>query len=239
MLHLCKISNNTMMPEERENHRYSTGSLNTIAEPELVMFSMLPEGNGKELLDIGCGIGTISLELEKKGFNVTGVDFSKVGIDKCLEKGLNAILSDVDEDGLKFPDKSFDVVWAGDVIEHVFDPIFLLEEISRVLKDNGIFLLTVPNNFSLRIRVKIALLGRSIQSDIYRKLRQCKHHTFFSWELLTYMLNHSKFFIDRYYSIIGRSKLAVRGHKKARVVSNTLIGKWFGRVFAVSARKLP
>lgn len=197
------------------------------------MFSMLPEANGKKLLDVGCGIGTISLELEKKGFRVTGVDFSEVGIDKCLEKGLNAILSDVDKDGLKFPDKSFDVVWAGDVIEHVFDPIFLLEEIARVLKDDGILLLTVPNNFSLRSRATIALLGRSIQSGIYRKLRQCKHHTFFSWELLTYMLDHSQFFIERYYSIVDRSR-----HRKASVTSNTLIGKWFGRVFAIGARKL-
>lgn len=223
-----------MRPEERENHRYSTGSPNTIAEPELVMFSMLPEGKGKKLLDVGCGIGTISLELEKKGFKVAGVDFSRVGIDKCLEKGLNATLSDVDKDGLKFPDKAFDVVWAGDVIEHVFDPIFLLEEIARVLKDDGIMLLTVPNNFSLRSRTKVALLGQSIQSGIYRKFRQCKHHTFFSWELLTYMLDHSKFLIERYYSIISHSRL-----KKGRVTSNILIGKWFGDVFAVSARKLP
>lgn len=221
-----------MRPEERENNRYATGSPNTIAEPELVMFSMLPEGENKKLLDVGCGIGTISLELQKKGFHVTGVDFSKVGIEKCLEKGLNATLSDIDKDGLDFPDKSFDVVWAGDVIEHVFDPLFLFEEIARVLKDDGVVLLTVPNNFSLKSRIKIALTGQSLQSGIYKKLRQCKHHTFFSWDLLTYMLDHAKFRIERYNSIIVHAK-----PNKRRITQNPLIGKWFGRVFAIRACK--
>lgn len=221
-----------MRPEERENYRYSHGAENPIRKEEQVMFSLLSNGNGKKLLDVGCGIGTIALELQKKGFEVTGVDFSNVAVSKCQQKGLNAIVSDVDEAGLKFPDKSFDVVWAGDVIEHVFDPIFLFEEMARILKDNGRILATVPNNFPMRKRLNIFLTGKSIQSNIYRKLRQCKHHTFFSWELLIYMLSEAKLSVDRYFSIYKIPKT-----KLQRITSNKIIGRLFGRIFIVSAHK--
>lgn len=221
-----------MRAEERENHRYSKGAQNPIDKPEELMFSLLPSGSQKKLLDIGCGIGTIALELQKRGFQVTGVDFSEVAIKKCRQQGLDAIVSDVDKDGLKFSDNSFDVVWAGDVIEHVFDPIFLFKEIARVLKDDGTLLMSVPNDFYLRRRWKIFISGKSIQSGVYRKLRQCKHHTFFSWELLEFMLNESKLAIDSYLSIYGS-----RRNKFPKVTTNKVIGKLFGRKFIISACK--
>jgi len=221
-----------MRPEERENYRYSNGAKNPIDTPEKLLFSLLPDGKQKKLLDIGCGIGTVALELEKRGFEVTGVDFSEVAIEKCRQQGLKAIVSDVDKDGLKFPDSSFDVVWAGDVVEHVFDPVFLLEETSRVLKDDGCFLMTVPNDFHLRQRWKMFLSGKSIQSGIYRKLRQCKHHTFFSWELLDYMLRESKLSVDHCFSICGS-----RRSKLKKITTNKIIGRLFGRIFIISAHK--
>ena len=75
-----------MRPEERENRRYTNGSQNPIKEEELIMFSLLPRSSGKKLLDVGCGIGTISLELQKRDFQVTGIDFSEVAIEKCRQK---------------------------------------------------------------------------------------------------------------------------------------------------------
>lgn len=221
-----------MRPQDREDHRYSTGSINPIDLEEEILFSFLPDSNGKELLDVGCGIGTMSLELKKREFNVTGIDFSKIGVDKCVEKGIDARLFDVDKDGLAFDDKHFDVIWAGDIIEHVFDPIFLLEEIHRVLKDDGCLLATVPNDFYLRRRWRVFTTGKSIQSGVYRKLRQCKHHTFFSWELLCYMLDNANLCIDRY-SAVWRN----RRSKTKKVTGNKTIGRLLGRKFIFSARK--
>lgn len=222
-----------MRPQDREDHRYSTGSINPVDLEEEILFSFLPDGNGKKLLDVGCGIGTMSLELKKRGFNVTGIDFSKVGVDKCLEKGIDARLCNVDKDGLAFDDKYFDVIWAGDIIEHVFDPIFLLEEINRVLKDDGYLLATVPNDFFLKRRWRIFIKGKSIQSGVYRKLRQCKHHTFFSWELLLYMLNEANLVIDRYAAACRK-----KGEKDKKIITNKTMGRLFGRKFIFSASKL-
>ena len=191
-----------MTPEERENLRYSRGAQNPVEVEEQIMFSLLPDGKQMRLLDVGCGIGNISLELKKRGYQVTGVDFSEVAIRQCLLRAVNAILSDMDHDGLKFPDKSFDIVWAGDVIEHVFDPISVFKEISRVINDNGCLLLSVPNDFNLFRQFHILFTGKSIQSNVYRTAKQCKHHTFFSWELLEYMLTESEFSINRYFSFL-------------------------------------
>jgi 2-polyprenyl-3-methyl-5-hydroxy-6-metoxy-1,4-benzoquinol methylase len=184
---------NAMRPEDRENQRYSAGAQNPIDLEEQLMFSLLPlpGKHSRRLLDVGCGIGAVSLELQKRGFQVTGIDFSEVAINRCLEKGLDAILSDVDRDGLKFPDGSFDVVWAGDVLEHVFDPIYLLEETARVLRDDGCLILSAPNAFNYYSRCRIFIVGESVQSGVYRRLRQSKHHTHFSWELLDHMMGEA------------------------------------------------
>jgi 2-polyprenyl-3-methyl-5-hydroxy-6-metoxy-1,4-benzoquinol methylase len=223
-----------MRPEDRENERYSEGAQNPIGLDEQLMFSLLPplSSDQRRLLDVGCGIGTISLKLQKRGFQVTGVDFSEVAINKCLEKELDAILSDVDRDGLQFPDGSFDVVWAGDVVEHVFDPIFLFEEMSRVLDSEGYLLLSTPNYFTIYTRWKVFVSGRSIQSNAYRRLKQCKHHTLFSWELLDYMLSQAGFVVDGYLSVAKLPKI-----KQEKVTSNRTIGMLFGRIFVVRACK--
>ena len=77
-----------MRPEERENQRYSAGSVNPIEEEERILLSFLPDERDKDLLDVGCGIGSVSLELQNKGFSVKGVDFSDVGIEKCKESNI-------------------------------------------------------------------------------------------------------------------------------------------------------
>jgi 2-polyprenyl-3-methyl-5-hydroxy-6-metoxy-1,4-benzoquinol methylase len=221
-----------MRPQDRENWRYSTGSDNTIDIEERVMFSLLPKPGVGKLLDVGCGVGTISVELQKRGFEVYGLDFSSVAIEKAKEKGINAVECDVDKDGIPFEDNCFDVVWAGDVVEHVFDPIFLFEEMSRVLKPTGKVLITTPNDCNLIRRTHIFISGKSPQSDIYRELRQCKHHTMFSLELLEYMLSEAGFSHYHIYSIVKMPKL-----DKKRFSKSKMLGALFGVVFIVEAYK--
>lgn len=221
-----------MKPEERENRRYSAGADNPIEIEEKIMFSLLPESDGGRLLDVGCGIGTISLELQKKGFEVYGIDFSSVAVDKAKEKGINAIECDVDKEGIPFADDYFDVVWAGDVAEHVFDPIFLFQEMSRVVKPTGKVLLTVPNNLNIFARTHIFLTGKSPQSAAYRRLKQCKHHTMFSFELLQYMLDEARLSPRFIGSLLKRPYSNRRYYSKSK-----RLGKLFGVVFIVDANK--
>lgn len=217
-----------MKPEDRENWRYSNGGGNPIEIEERIMFSLLPKLKGAKLLDVGCGIGTISCQLQKRGFEVYGIDFSSVAIKKAKEKGIKAMECDVDKNGIPFEDNYFDVVWAGDIIEHVFDPIFLLKEMSRVVKPLGKVLLTTPNNFHLKTRLSVFISGKSPQSDVYKNFGQYKHHTMFSLDLLEYMLDQAGLDSHSIHSIIKIPKSNIKRYCKIRI-----LGALFGAVFIV------
>jgi len=223
-----------MKPEEREDLRYSEGADNPIGIEEEIMFSLLPMIDEGKLLDVGCGVGTISLELQQKGFEVYGIDFSSVAVKKAREKGINAKVCDIDKDGIPFANSDFDVVWAGDVVEHVFDPIFLFQEMARVLKPTGQVLLTTPNSLNIFARTSIFLTGKSPQSNIYRRLKQCKHHTLFSFELLQYMLEEAC--LSPY--LIG-SVTKRPGSDKKYYTKSKILGILFGIVFIIGAIKNP
>lgn len=97
----------------------------------------------KYILDLGCGSGTLSNELYKKGANVIGIDQSKQWIDFAKSKySENKKLKFLTMDGskLKFQDKKFDFVLMNMVLLNVenkkqLEKIF--KEISKVLKPNG------------------------------------------------------------------------------------------------------
>jgi methionine biosynthesis protein MetW len=97
------------------------------------------------ILDAGCGDGRFT-QVIKKSLNreVKGLEYSKEGIAFCKKKGLDVRFADFN-DKIPFSDKSFDVIYAGEVIEHLYDPDKFLQECYRVLKDDGYLIITTPN----------------------------------------------------------------------------------------------
>jgi len=94
------------------------------------------------ILDVGSGTGGNLLLLNKMG-KAYGIDISKQAVEFCQKRGLNDVaLSPIEK--IPHKDKAFDMVVCTDVLEHVPDPIKALEEIKRVLKDNGKIIVTVP-----------------------------------------------------------------------------------------------
>jgi len=143
------------------------------------------------VLDIGCGSGRITKRILDKGYNVQGLDFSEEAVLKSKQIGIKATVCDLDK-GIIANDNTYDIVWAGDIIEHVFDPIGLLQESNRVLKKNGALLMTIPSDVGLISRIKI-LFGQSYQSGMYKSSGYYKHHTFFNIDLIKFMLKKSGF----------------------------------------------
>ena len=180
-----------MTPQEREELLYRSGKRVFIDSEEKILlnkFNKLFTDKNIEILDIGCGSGEIMEELNNYGSKTYGIDFSKEAIQICEKKKLNAKQGDLDT-GIEFDDNKFDLVWAGDVLEHVFDPMYLLREIRRVLKKNGYLFFSIPNDLHVSKRF-LTLLGESYQHSAYKRSEAYKHHTFFSYNLL-------KFFFDK------------------------------------------
>jgi 2-polyprenyl-6-hydroxyphenyl methylase/3-demethylubiquinone-9 3-methyltransferase len=100
---------------------------------------------GKTALEIGCGDGFFSGKLIELGLTVTGVDLSPVGIARAKEHNPSGtfLLADLTQP-LPFPDASFDAVWCSEVLEHLFSPLYALQEMHRVLRPGGVALLTTP-----------------------------------------------------------------------------------------------
>lgn len=99
----------------------------------------------RNVLDVGCGDGFFSQRIwEATEAVVRGVDISLDASEKARRRGIDARQCDLNE-GICFEAESFDLVFCGEVLEHVFDPDLLLEEVSRVLVPGGSFVLSTPN----------------------------------------------------------------------------------------------
>lgn len=109
-----------------------------------------------EVLEVGCGAGHI-LERIETGI-LTGIDISAVQIERAKKRvGFKAVLYKEKGEELPFSDFSFDRIICTEVIEHVLEPEKLLSEIKRVLKNDGIFSLSVPNEKLIILTKKILL----------------------------------------------------------------------------------
>ncbi len=112
---------------------------------------------GEKVLDVGTERGVIAKHLMELGFDVYAIDVNEVSVKKARKKGVNAIKLDVETEKLPFPKKFFDTVWAGEVVEHLLDPDFFFEEVDGVLKDDGVFIFTVPNVTSFKNKIRVLL----------------------------------------------------------------------------------
>ena len=87
------------------------------------------------LLDIGCQEEEITWMLHKEGFEAHGVDINYKQIKKAKQKYPQIEFKQANcGNKIPFPNNLFDVVWAGDVIEHICNTDIFINEVSRVLK---------------------------------------------------------------------------------------------------------
>lgn len=99
----------------------------------------------KGVLDIGCQSGDLCSELRKLGHDAHGVEIEPELISAAQKKypSMDFRVADCSA-AIPHPNGFFDVVWAGNVIEHITSTGSFLREINRVLKPGGHFLLTTP-----------------------------------------------------------------------------------------------
>jgi ubiquinone/menaquinone biosynthesis C-methylase UbiE len=101
-----------------------------------------------KVLDLACGTGYGSKYLSDHGHHVTGLDVNHEAIayaNKHYGKQVSFLVGDCLK--IPFPDQTFDAVCAFEIIEHLGETKKFLVEIKRVLKKNGIVILSTPNGF--------------------------------------------------------------------------------------------
>jgi methionine biosynthesis protein MetW len=115
--------------------------------------------DGNRLLDVGCGDGSFTTVLKEAGSfrEAYGVEIAVEAVEAAQEKGIQAIRLDIEEAPLPFDEGFFDLVYCGEVIEHVFNPDFLLDELRRVLDPKGVCIITTPNMAGWPSRIALLL----------------------------------------------------------------------------------
>lgn len=116
-----------------------------------IMERLLGKCSGQNIaLDAGCGDGSLSLRLLKKGFQVYAVDADQESCQTLKDRAVSlncaqrlnvrcSVLEDID-----FPASSFDIVVCGEVLEHLDNEIDVLKKFHALLKKEGVLVLSVP-----------------------------------------------------------------------------------------------
>ena len=99
---------------------------------------------GKNLLDIGCAQGFFLYNASRAGYTTKGIEISQDAAEYAIrEFGLDIEAKPFEE--LRFPENCFDVVTLWQVLEHVPYPLTVLKEAHRILKPEGLLVVSTPN----------------------------------------------------------------------------------------------
>ncbi|HTY19552.1 MAG TPA: class I SAM-dependent methyltransferase [Myxococcota bacterium] len=108
-------------------------------------------GRGR-LLDVGCGFGFFLERAAARGWQVHGIDVSRVTVEYARKRlGLDTVERG-DLFQARYPDGHFQAVCMWNCLEHLPQPLETLREVARILADGGVVLVRVPNiDFSRRV----------------------------------------------------------------------------------------
>lgn len=113
-----------------------------------VLLRAVGDIKGKEVLDLGCGSGTYSIRLARKGAKVAAIDYmpDQIKLAKKLNKHRNITYLLGNARDLNLDDSTFDLVFSNMVVPDIANPAILkrfFQEAYRVLKPKGYFIVSV------------------------------------------------------------------------------------------------
>lgn len=135
-------------------------------------------GQHSTLLDYGCGNSKFVTEALSKGFSVTGVEYNPDLVEVLKEKNKSARYITITD--FYKEESRYDVIFLGNVLEHLIDPLERLEAFKHRLTAGGIIVLEGPveNNFTLAGAFRKAIF--SLRKWLGRKVAHAPRHIFYS-----------------------------------------------------------
>jgi SAM-dependent methyltransferase len=146
-----------------EMSRPGPGAADRIAKSLRLLSRTRPE----TVLDVGCGDGSIAVSIkESTGARVLGVDVSAASVAAAIDQGVEGLVCEVGIDPLPIADGSIDLVYMGEVIEHLLDPDAALDDVHRVLAARGYLLMSTPNLACLLNRIALAMGAQPFFTEV-------------------------------------------------------------------------
>ncbi len=132
---------------------YETAAIRgSVKFPEILAGMKRFKPSGK-FFEIGCGMGYFLDYVGENGYEVSGIEYAALGTQACRTKfGLDVAQSSFE--AWPATPEAYDVIFMGDVLEHLVDPLEMLKKAHGMLKPNGIVAAEVPSTFN-------SILGRA------------------------------------------------------------------------------
>lgn len=184
----------------KNNHAYGMPQ-----RREEKILNCISKTQGKKILDIGCASGYLGKKLLANGAEVFGVDISSDEINKAKKVLTEAKVVNLNNQNLPYESNIFDIVIASEIIEHLQNPLFVLNECVRVLKNDGIIIITTPNFLYWGNRVQF-LTGNFAYEKI--GMFDQTHIHFYTWKTLTQDIARTKLkIVKEDHIFLGPSKM--------------------------------
>ena len=157
--------------------------------------------NATRLFDLGCGNGSVAAKLTELGYDVTGVDPSKIGIEQALLRhpGLKLNLGSAYED-LAAVYNTFPAVISLEVVEHVYSPRHYAKTLFSLVEPGGIAIVSTPYHGYFK-NLALSLTGK--MDAHFTALWDHGHIKFWSVKTLGVLLQEAGF-VDITYHRVGR-----------------------------------
>ncbi|MDD5194086.1 MAG: class I SAM-dependent methyltransferase [Candidatus Omnitrophica bacterium] len=148
------------------------------------------------VLDVGCGQGFLGKVLKAKGIKkVTGIEVNCEAAEIAKRNIDEVIVADIENTVFKFPAGSFDAIIFADVLEHLINPWQVLEKFKIFLKEDGFFLISIPNIRYYRVLLNLILKGKFQYED--QGILDITHLRFFTFKMLKKYMKDIDFEIIR------------------------------------------
>jgi 2-polyprenyl-3-methyl-5-hydroxy-6-metoxy-1,4-benzoquinol methylase len=206
---------------------------------------LLKELRPKQVLDVGAAQGFLGQMIKAApdvhpGLQIDAVEMNPVWAEHCQPFYRTVHASTIEEAHL--PDKTYDAIVCGDVLEHVPDPVGVIHQLKRIATDDAAFIISVPNIAHLGVRMML-LFGKFPKME--RGPLDKTHLHFFTRDTAEAMLRQAGLRVERVSSTgvpldelwkRGEGNLLYRALMRTQHVFVRLLPRLFGMQWIFLAR---